>query len=83
VRLWSKIKDKWFFNDYLYYTIEVVPAEITSPEPGNQIVKHAKRFEWNEVSGATKYFLAIASDPELLNTDQLGNIFQLLLREFH
>jgi pimeloyl-ACP methyl ester carboxylesterase len=75
VRLWSKINDEWFFNDYLYHTIEAVPAEIISPEPENQIVKHAKRFDWSEGSGGTEYVLAIASDPELLNTDQLVNIF--------
>ena len=75
VRLWSKINDEWVFNDYLYQTIKAVPAEIISPEPENQIVKHAKRFDWSEGNGATEYLLAIASDPELLDTDQLGDIF--------
>lgn len=74
-RLWSRIGEEWFFADSQFRTVEVVQADLLQPTSGTQIDQQSKRFTWNSVPGAEGYVLALATSPEILDSEEYGDIF--------
>tara|TARA_R110002049_G_scaffold21045_27_gene77458 strand:+ start:3231 stop:5114 length:1884 start_codon:yes stop_codon:yes gene_type:complete len=75
IRLYSKIKTRWTWQDFKFTSAVVEPAEIVSPAPDSQLQQHAQRIEWTPAEGATQYALSVATDPAILDKPSDSDIF--------
>ncbi|MCB1690298.1 MAG: hypothetical protein KDI33_17500 [Halioglobus sp.] len=75
IRLYSRIKSRWTYQDFQYNAALVEPATITHPAADTQLQQHAQRVEWAAAEGATKYALSVASAPEILDQPADADIF--------
>jgi pimeloyl-ACP methyl ester carboxylesterase len=75
IRLYSRIKTRWTYQDFQFTAALVEPAEIASPAPHSQLQQHAQRVEWAPAEGATQYALSVATDPAILDKPSESDIF--------
>jgi len=75
VRLWSQILGVWRYETYTFQTEAQAAAHINQPQAGVPIGNSSIEFQWDGGSGASQYWLAVATNAGALQALPLGDIF--------
>lgn len=78
VRLWSKIRGSWQFEDYSFQTKGQVvePASMVSPSPGGLVTESSTMFTWTMGVGVQEFWLGVGTTLQQVSTKPYGDIFR-------